>query len=91
VLPLLNRPEDKRLAIAVIRQIPSPDALELLANFAGEPDIAEDASAAIIDVASQTKSGLPKEARQKALQTVLEKSANDATKKKADEALKKLG
>ena len=91
VLPLLNRPEDKRLAIAVIRQIPNPAALELLTNFAGEPDIAEDASAAIIDVASQTKSGLPKEARQKALQTVLEKSANDATKKKADDALKKLG
>ena len=32
--------------------------------------------------------GVSKEQRQKALQTVVEKSKNDATKKKAEESLK---
>ncbi len=89
-LPLLNRPEDKRLAIAVIRQISKPDALELLANFAGEEAVAEDACSAIVDVAGQGKSKLPKTSRQQALQTAVEKSPNDTLKQKAQQALDKL-
>lgn len=90
VLPLLQRPEDKKLAIAVIRQIPKSDALDLLSKFAEEPAVADDACSAIIDVAGAPKSKLDKEARQQALQVAANKSANDELKQKAQNALQKL-
>ena len=89
-LPLLNRPEDKRLAIAVVRQIPKSDALDLLSTFAAEPAIAEDACSAIVDIAGQPKSKFSKEARQQALQVAVDKSSTDALKQKAQDALQKL-
>jgi HEAT repeat protein len=90
VLPLLERPEDKKLAIAVIRQIPKSDALDLLSKYAEEPAVADDACSAIIDVAGQPKSKLAKEARQQALQVAANKSGNDELKQKAQNALQKL-
>ena len=88
VLPLIKRPEEKRLAIAAIGAIPTPGALELLVTFAAEPAIAEDACSAVVKLAGGNLPGVSKEQRQKALQVAVENSTSDATKKQASELLK---
>jgi HEAT repeat protein len=90
VAPLLQRPEEKRLAISVVQTIPAADALELLTTFAKDPAVAEEASSAIIDAARKNTTGVSNEAREKALQFVIEKTGDDATRKRAEAALKKL-
>ncbi len=88
VVPLLKRPEEKRLAIAAIGGIPTAGALGLLATFAAEPVIAEDACSAIVKLAGGKLPGVSKEQRQRALQAVVDNSTSDETKKKAGELLK---
>jgi HEAT repeat protein len=88
VLPLINRPEEKRLAIAAIGGVPTPGALELLVTFAAEPAVAEDACSAIVKLAGSNLPGVSKEQRQKALQLAVEKATSVATRKKAGELLK---
>jgi HEAT repeat protein len=91
VLPIAQRPEEKRSVIAVISSIPTAPALELLVNLAEDSSVSEEASLAIIKLAAGSSlKDASKETRQKALQTVLEKSKNDATRSKAEQALKKL-
>lgn len=90
VLPLLQRPEEKRSAIAVLREVPASAALPLLLKLAEEPAVADDACPVIVEKAGKNAAGLTREARQSALKTVLEKSTSDTTKKKAQEALDKL-
>ena len=90
VLPYVERPEDKHMAIAVLRQVHTPEALDLLVTFASQTELSDDATSALVDVAAGTKSGLSKEARVKALQAAVDKSENAATKKKAEAALTKL-
>jgi HEAT repeat protein len=90
-LPLLARPEEKRLAISVLGSIGSAGVLDTLATFVADPAIAEEACSAIVDLAGKRDTkGVSKEQRQKALQTVIEKSKNDGTKKRAEEALKRI-
>jgi HEAT repeat protein len=90
VMPLLQRPEEKRSAIGVIRELPAKTGLPLLLKLAEESAVADDAFTAIVDTAGKDRPGVSREARQNALQTVLDKSSNDATRKKAEDALKKL-
>ena len=90
VLPLLQRPEEKRSAIGVIRELPATAGLPLLVKLAEETAVADDACTAIVDTASKDRPGVSRETRQNALQTVLDKSSSEATKKKAEDALKKL-
>jgi HEAT repeat protein len=90
ILPLLTRPEEKQLAIAVIKTAPSPDALDVLVSFAGETALADDACSAIVDIARKNSSGIPKQDRQKALLTVADKSTSDDVKRKAEDALKRI-
>jgi len=89
-LPLLSRPEEKRSAIAVVQSVPSADALEMLGGFAGESAVAEDACSAIVDLAGKNMSGVTGEARRLALQTAIDKSANEETRNKAKKALEKI-
>jgi HEAT repeat protein len=88
VLPLIKRPEERRLAIAAIAGIPTAGALEVLTTFAADPAVAEDACSAIVKLAGGNLPGVSKEQRQKALQVAIEKSTSDTTKKKASELLK---
>ena len=88
VLPLIKRPEEKRLAIAAIGTIPAPAALELLTTFAAEPAVAEDACSAIVKLAGSPLPAVSQEQRQKALQVAADKSTSDATKKEAGKLLK---
>ena len=88
VLPLVKRPEEKRLAIGAIGGVPTSGALELLATFAAEPAVAEDACSAIVKLAGGNLPGVSKEQRQKALQVAVDKATRGATRRKAGELLK---
>src|ERR1035437_9708181 len=88
LLPLIKRPEEKRLAIAAIGGIPTAGALGLLATFAADPAVAEDACSAIVKLAGGNLPGVSKEQRQKALEVAAEKATSSATRKKAGELLK---
>lgn len=90
ILPLIKRPEEKQLAIAVVRGAPGSDGLAMLVVFAGEESVTEDACSAIVAMAGKNIPGVSNDERQKVLQTVLAKSTNDGTKRKAEAALKKI-
>ena len=89
VLPLITRPEEKRLAISVLGSIGAAGVLEILATFTADAAIAEEACSAIVKLAGRGDlKGVTKDERRKALQTVVDTSKADATKKKAAEILK---
>ena len=89
VLPLVTRAEEKRLAISALGTIETAGALEMLATFAADPAIAEEACLAIVNLAgSKDLKGVSKPQLQKALQAVVDKSKNAKTKKKAEDLLK---
>jgi HEAT repeat protein len=88
VLPLIKRPEEKRLFIAAIGTVPNARALEMLVTFAAEPDYTEAACSAIVKLAEASASAVPKEEQHKALQLVLDKSESAATKQQARKLLK---
>ncbi len=88
LLPLIQRPEEKRLAISVIGAIRTTGSLELLTTLASDPTVVEDACSAIVNISGRNMQGATREQRQKALQMVVEKSKNDATKKRAEDLLK---
>ncbi len=90
VLPLLKRPEEQRLAIGVIGDIPTAQALELLVAFAAEPAIADDACSAVVKLAGDKAAGISTGQRQQALQTVVEKSTQEETRQKARQMLKAI-
>ncbi len=89
-LPLLQRPEEKRLAIAVLRNVRADASAGLLGDLAQDAAVSEDACAALLELAGRDRGGLSKEQRQKAFQAVAERSANEQLKKQAEEALKKF-
>jgi hypothetical protein len=88
VMPLIKRPEEKRLAIAAIGTVPHTRALEMLVAYAADADLAEDACSAIVKLADASGSALPQDQRRKALQLVVKQSTSDATKKEARKLLK---
>lgn len=91
VLPIAERPEEKRSVVAVVSTIPTAAALDLLVTLAQDSAVTEEASLAIIKLAAGNNlKDVTRENRVKALQTVLDKSKNDATRGKAEQALKKL-
>jgi HEAT repeat protein len=90
IMPLLQRPEEKIMAMAVLQGIPTPAALDLLSAFAAEPAVADDACSALVQVAMENKSAFSIDQRQKALQLAFQKSTKEKTKQKAEESLRKL-
>ncbi len=90
VRPLIARPEEERLAIAVLGEAPSAEALELLTTLTQDPAVAEEAYSAIVRVAGRDVPGLSKEQRKEALQTVAEKSKNNGTKQRARQAIGRI-
>jgi HEAT repeat protein len=89
LLPLVQRAEEKRLAIPVISSLPVPGALELLQVLAQDQAVAEEACLGLVNLAGarNLRESAP-ELCQKALQTVVEKSKSDATRQKAEALLK---
>ena len=87
MLPLLKRPEEQRLAIGVVSGAPTAGALELLLALAVKSATANDAYSAVLKLAEDKASPIPKEQRRHALQRVAEKSNEAATRYKANEIL----
>jgi HEAT repeat protein len=90
VLPLAQRPEEKRLVIAALGTIPAAGSLELLMTLADDPAVAEEACTALVSLASKDMPGASREQRQQALQTAVEKSTNGTTRRRASERLKRI-
>jgi HEAT repeat protein len=90
VLPLIERPEEKSLATAVLGGLISPKAVDLLIEMASSEDVREDACSALLKVGARNVAGLPKEYRQKALQTAAQLSKIETTRKRAEERVKSL-
>ncbi len=90
LLGLIQRPEEKRQAIAIVGGIEAPGALETLTKIAADSAVAEEACSAIVNLAGRNVQGVSAEQRRSALQTVVEKSTNAGTKGKAQELLKSL-
>ena len=90
VMPLVTRPEEKRLVISALDGIPTAASLEMLVGFAADPAIAGEACSAIVSIVGKKDlKGVSKQQRQAALQTAVEKSKG-ATKKKAEDLLKAI-
>jgi HEAT repeat protein len=83
----IRRPEEKRLAIAVLGDAPSYSALELLATLAEDSAVAEEAYSAMVRIAGQDIRGVSKDQRRQVLKTVAEKSRNDGIKRRARKTL----
>ena len=90
LLPSIQRPEEKRAAIATLGGIPSAAALDALLGLGADPALAGDAYSAVVQLASTDLRNSAKEACRKALETVLAKSGDEATKKKAEKTLSKI-
>ncbi|WCJ58443.1 hypothetical protein NXS98_11995 [Fontisphaera persica] len=91
VYPLLNRPEERRLAMTVLGSIPSGRALEQLMELGADDALKEDACSALAGLAARKDlADAPVELRRKALQWVVDKSANEQTKRQAQKALRGL-
>jgi HEAT repeat protein len=90
LLGLIQRPEEERLAIAVLGGVEAPGALELLMKFAADPPVAEEAYSAIVSVAGKNVQGVSVEQRRSALQTVVEKSKNAGTRRRAEGLLRNI-
>ncbi len=90
LLGLIQRPEEKRLAISVVGGVPVAGAFKLLTTLAEDPAVAEEACSAMLNLVGRNIQGVAREQRQKVLETVAEKTKNAATKKKAEEMLKSL-
>jgi len=88
VQPLIKRPEEKRLFIATLGTAPNAQALEMLVTFAADKDFTEDACSAIVKLADAAGAVVPDDQKHKALQLVLDKCDNDATRKQARKLLK---
>ena len=89
LLAVVKGAEEKRQVISVIGTLPTAPALELLLTLASDDAVAEEAYLAASKIASDRKLN-NLELRRKALQTIVAKSQNEATKKKAADALSKI-
>ncbi|NLH17336.1 MAG: HEAT repeat domain-containing protein [Phycisphaerae bacterium] len=90
LMPLLNRPEEKRLAIAALGGAPTARSLELLTALAADTAVSEDAYSSLVALADKEIKGASKEQVRSALLMVKDKTKNDRTRNRANEALKKF-
>lgn len=87
VLPLIQRNEERLLAISVLGTVPNAEALALLTSFTTDTALVEEACQAIVKVIATDKVS-DAEARRKALETVTAKTKNETTRKRAASLLK---
>ncbi len=88
-LPLISRPEEKRMAVSALASIATAGSLQPLVTLTDDDAVSAEACSAIVDLAAKHKE-LPKDQLQKALQAVVDKSKSDATKKKAQDLLQSI-
>jgi len=90
LLPQLPWPEEKQAAISALATLRTAGALELLQTLAAEAAVAEEAHSALVTLASRDIPEVSKEKRRAVLQEVAAKTRNDATRKRAEEALRRI-
>lgn len=90
LLPLIERPEEKRLAISVADEISDPGALELLLTFAQDETVSREAYSSVVKLAGRPSNGLNKAQRTAALQAVVDKCPQAPIRQRAEERLKAL-
>ena len=90
IWPDIQRPEEKRQAIAVLGEAPSASSLELLTQFAEDPALAEEAYSAMVAVAGTNVPGISRDQRRQILQEVIKKSQNNGTKQRAQRSLGRI-
>lgn len=89
VLEAAQRPDEKKLALAGLADLPSPDALDLLTRYVKDPAIGADAAQAAIRLARQIGGGFRQRA-EAALQQVKAQAPNDEIRQLADVTIKNL-
>ena len=87
VLPLMQRPEEKRLAISLVSEAPCGDTLAMLKSFAAEPDLTGDACGALMKLTGRMVQGITAEEKRQALEFILQTSADASLKKRAQDRL----
>jgi len=90
LLPALKWPDQKQAAIALLGTLRTGGAFEQLQAFASDAALTEEAWSAVVSLAARDLPGVTKDQRRAALQTIAEKSQNQATRKRATEALKAI-
>ena len=86
----IKRTEEKRQATSVLGEAPCADALEMLTTLAEEPAVAEEAYSAMVQVVGRDTRGISRDQRRQVLQTVLDKSSNNGTKRSARRTLSRI-
>lgn len=90
-LPLMQRAEEKRIAISAAGAIQDGGSLEILLALAEDQNVAEDAFSTIATLAARDDlKNASKDLRKRALQMVVDKSTSNRTRQKASQALKGL-
>ena len=86
----IKRTEEKRQATSVLGEAPCADALEMLTTLAEEPAVAEEAYSAMVQVVGRDTRGISRDQRRQVLQTVIDKSSNNGTKRSARRTLSRI-
>ena len=89
LLVIAKTADDKRQIISVAGTIPNRASLDLLMSLAKDDAVAEEAYIAATKVAADRKVG-DANLRRATLQSVIDKTQNEATKKKASDELKRI-
>ncbi|MBN2450252.1 MAG: hypothetical protein JXR77_07675 [Lentisphaeria bacterium] len=90
VLALCTRPEERRLGIAALQSMPSPEALARVLPFLEDAALKEEACLAVLSVAAAMEGSHP-DAVKAALQRVADSSGNKDTARRARDLLAKIG
>ncbi len=88
VLTHAKRPEETRQAIAVLGEVPTAGALDLLTTLAKSSSVTEEAYSAMVVLTGRNIAGVSKERRRQVLKTVVEKSKNRGTRQRAQKTLR---
>jgi hypothetical protein len=91
LLPIIKTPEEQRSAISVLGNIPTGGSLQQLLAFADNSAVTEEMCQAILRIAGdRNQKDASVDLRRKALQTVVEKTENEAARKRASDLLRRL-
>lgn len=91
LLPNLQTADEKRVAIAALGTVPTAASLDRLIAFTSDSSVAEEAAQGILKITTDRNvRDLSGDVRRKALQTVADKSESETTKKRAQDALRRI-
>ena len=89
VLEAAQRPDEKKQALAGLADLPSPDALDVLARYVRDPEIGADAAQATMRLARQLGAGFRQRA-EAALQQVKAGATTEELRRQADVTIRNL-